>query len=433
MIYNDFRPQRLGEVIGQEAPVRILGNQLRKKSLSNAYLFCGTRGTGKTTIARILAKACNCENPENGEPCMKCEACRLVQGGCPDIIELDGASNNSIEDIRDLICQARGLPLVLKKKVYIIDEAHMLSNSASNALLKTLEEPPEHVVFILCTTERHKILKTIASRCQKMDFRALSIVEIENNIKKILLSKGYQMDDDAIRLIAISGDGSMRDALSELEKCIESGCHRLEDVQKVEGMLSEDAFFEILKMYSEKNIYSMMTVFQAVRLNNLDIKYTKSKMLQILTDKLCILAGGRCIADLNMTAHYQKQVADLTLTNGDCLSLIEALNRDCFDIRYSLVSAMVHSNQVLIPESVTESETQNLRKMGIATSEEKSVQHEDPSQEDQTENYAINAESNLYNDAENPFDDEPDEEDAPVEKAPQITDPFAGFDMPFPL
>ena len=189
-LYRTYRPERFGQMAGQKHITTILMNQVREGQPSHAYLFCGSRGTGKTTTARILAKAINCLHPENGEPCLACDSCRTAAGQNADIIEIDAASNNSVDNVRDLISQAQFAPLQLKYRVFIIDEVHMLSGSAFNALLKTLEEPPEHVVFILATTEPQKLPATIISRCQRFDFHRLTVPEIIGYMQYILKADG---------------------------------------------------------------------------------------------------------------------------------------------------------------------------------------------------------------------------------------------------
>ena len=220
-LYRTYRPARFGEVIGQKHITDTLKNQVATDHTAHAYLFCGTRGTGKTTTARIFARAVNCLSPENGEPCGHCEACRAMQGGYnPDIIEIDAASNNGVDNVRDLIEQVQYATLQLKTRVLIIDEVHMLSSSAFNALLKTLEEPPEHTLFILATTEPQKLLPTIISRCQRYDFHRLSTADITGCLKDVLQKAGASVEEEGLRLIARCADGSMRDALSLTDQCL---------------------------------------------------------------------------------------------------------------------------------------------------------------------------------------------------------------------
>lgn len=220
-LYRQYRPARFAEVIGQEHITTTLKNQVASDRPAHAYLFCGTRGTGKTTSARILARAVNCLSPEDGEPCGKCEACLTTAAeGAADITEIDAASNNSVNDVRDLIENAQYAPLKLRRRVFIIDEVHMLSGAAFNALLKTLEEPPEHILFILATTEPQKLPATIISRCQRFDFHRLSITDIKKTLKSVLAKAGASIEDGGLSLIARAAQGGMRDALSLCDQCL---------------------------------------------------------------------------------------------------------------------------------------------------------------------------------------------------------------------
>ena len=219
-LYREYRPETFSEVIGQDHITTILKNQVREGRISHAYLFCGSRGTGKTTSAKILARAVNCLSPIDGEPCMQCSACRLTKAGSADVIEIDAASNNGVDNVRSLIEQAQFAPLELKYRVFIIDEVHMLSTAAFNALLKTLEEPPAHVLFILATTEPQKLPATIVSRCQRFDFHRLSIAHIVANLSAVLKKAGASIDPNGLRLIARAADGGMRDALSLADQCL---------------------------------------------------------------------------------------------------------------------------------------------------------------------------------------------------------------------
>ena len=216
-----FRPRTFDEVKGQDPIVRTLRNQVRTGRLQHAYLFCGTRGTGKTSVAKILARAVNCEHPENGNPCGQCESCRnIAEGKSMNVIEIDAASNNGVDNIRDIIEEVRYRPTRGKYKVYIIDEVHMLSPGAFNALLKTLEEPPSYVIFILATTEAGRIPVTILSRCQRYDFHRIDVDTITARLRELTGKEGVQAEERALRFIARAGDGSMRDALSLLDRCL---------------------------------------------------------------------------------------------------------------------------------------------------------------------------------------------------------------------
>lgn len=220
-LYRKFRPDNFADVKGQDHIVTTLTNQINASRIGHAYLFCGTRGTGKTTVAKILAKAVNCQHPVNGSPCNECEMCRAIQAGTSmNVIEIDAASNNGVDNIREIREEVTYRPTEGNYKVYIIDEVHMLSTGAFNALLKTLEEPPSYVIFILATTEAHKIPITILSRCQRYDFHRISIDTIADRLTELLHAEGVEAEEKAVRYVAKAGDGSMRDALSLLDQCI---------------------------------------------------------------------------------------------------------------------------------------------------------------------------------------------------------------------
>ena len=220
-LYRKFRPQEFEDVKGQEHIVTTLKNQIKADRIGHAYLFCGTRGTGKTTVAKIFAKAVNCEHPVDGSPCGKCPACQGIAAGTSmNVIEIDAASNNGVDNIRQIREEVSYRPTEGKYKVYIIDEVHMLSAGAFNALLKTLEEPPAYVIFILATTEAHKIPITILSRCQRYDFHRISIDTITDRLAELMRTEQVDVEERALRYVAKAGDGSMRDALSLLDQCI---------------------------------------------------------------------------------------------------------------------------------------------------------------------------------------------------------------------
>lgn len=221
VLYRKYRPQSFSEVIGQDHVVKTLTNSLASKSISHSYLFSGPRGSGKTTIARILAKSINCENLKNSEPCNKCDSCQEITAGKSlDLIEIDAASHTGVDEVRDLISGIKFTPVKSKYKIFIIDECHQLSKSAANALLKTLEEPPAHVIFMLATTESHKMIPTIISRCQRFDFKRLLVSEIIKKLEFILKKENMKFEPSALSLIALNARGSFRDAESLLDKCI---------------------------------------------------------------------------------------------------------------------------------------------------------------------------------------------------------------------
>ena len=247
-LYRKYRPATFAEVVGQEHITTTLQNQIAAGHVAHAYLFCGTRGTGKTSTAKIFARAVNCLSPEHGEPCGRCETCRLsLDPGNPDIVEIDAASNNSVDDVRALIEKAHYAPLNLKVRVFIIDEAHMLTASAFNALLKTLEEPPAHILFILATTEPQKLPATIISRCQRFDFHRLSVRDIAATLRDVLARAGASIDEEGLLLIARTADGGMRDALSLADQCLafcgNSVCAR--DVYDVLGSMEQGFLFDM--------------------------------------------------------------------------------------------------------------------------------------------------------------------------------------------
>ena len=218
-LYRKYRPVRFEDVIGQDHITKTLKNQIKSGKINHSYLFCGSRGIGKTTVARIFAKAINCTNAADGEPCLNCEVCKILSNENLDVVEIDAASNNRVDEIRELREKVKFPPINTKKKVYIIDEVHMLSDSAFNALLKTLEEPPKDVVFILATTEPQKLPATILSRCVRFDFKLLSIDELCKLLKGVFADAGITSDEASIKLIADVAQGSARDLLSIADMC----------------------------------------------------------------------------------------------------------------------------------------------------------------------------------------------------------------------
>ncbi len=256
-LYRQFRPEIFDDMIGQEHIVQALKNQIESGQVSHAYLFCGTRGTGKTSTARVLSRAVNCENPVNSNPCNECESCKSIANGMAiDVIEIDAASNTSVENIRDIRDEVMYPPTMLKYKVYIIDEVHMLSTGAFNALLKTLEEPPEHVIFILATTEYHKVPATILSRCQRFDFKRISSEDIKKRLSYVCQEKNVKIDEEALNVISYAADGSMRDSLAILDKCVSftNGDISGQTVTKILGIADDKTLFEITDAIASNDV-----------------------------------------------------------------------------------------------------------------------------------------------------------------------------------
>ena len=265
-LYRKFRPNEFEDVKGQEHIVTTLKNQIKADRIGHAYLFCGTRGTGKTTVAKIFAKAVNCEHPVEGSPCGECASCRAIAAGSSmNVIEIDAASNNGVDNIREIREEVNYSPTEGRYKVYIIDEVHMLSIGAFNALLKTLEEPPSYVIFILATTEAHKIPITILSRCQRYDFRRISIETISARLYDLMQREGVEAEEKAIRYVAKAADGSMRDALSLLDQCIAFYLGQkltYDHVLEVLGAVDTEIFSALLRKILEKNITGAIALLE---------------------------------------------------------------------------------------------------------------------------------------------------------------------------
>ncbi len=276
VLYRKYRPGSFDDVVGQDHIVRALRGGLSTDKISHAYLFTGPRGTGKTTIARILARSLNCEKPKEGMPCGKCASCQTITAGeAMDIMEIDAASNRGIDEIRALREGVRFAPSSLKYKVFIIDEVHMLTKESFNALLKTLEEPPSHAIFILATTEAHKVLPTIISRCQRYDFKKIQISDVASRLKKIADSEDIKISDDALRLVALASDGCMRDAESLLGQIISFGGNNIEviDVQNILGIADVKIILDFTRSIFEKNRHDAFSIINEFVEGGVDIHH----------------------------------------------------------------------------------------------------------------------------------------------------------------
>ena len=273
-LYREWRPQNFYDIVGQEYITTTIKNQIINKRIAHAYLFCGTRGTGKTTTAKVFAKALNCLDLRNGEPCNKCEMCKKINEGLSiDVIELDAASNNSVDNIRDIIDDVKYPPQEGEYKVYIMDEVHMLSSSAVNAFLKTLEEPPKNVVFILATTDPQKLPITILSRCQRFDFKRINNKEIIGRLRKIVNEQNVSADDKSLSLISRVCDGAMRDALSILDQAISMGEGTLQYdvIIKMLGLITNEHLFNLTNAVIQRNIQKSISIIDDVVAEGKDV------------------------------------------------------------------------------------------------------------------------------------------------------------------
>ncbi len=297
-LYREWRPTSFKDVVEQEHVVKALRYSVSTGRIAHAYLFCGTRGTGKTTMAHILSRAVNCLDPHDGEPCNQCEICReILSGSSVDVLEIDAASNNSVDNVRSIRDEVIYAPTKAKRKVYIIDEVHMLSTGAFNALLKTLEEPPEHVIFILATTEPHKLPATILSRCQRFDFRRISQDSIVGHINKIASSDSVTLDNDAARLIARMSDGAMRDAISLLDQCMSLGRESIsyDDVLSVVGIVNDEFMTGFIGDMLDKNVVKLLQNISSLVSDGRDAAHFVSDLVMYFRNlMICKSTGGKC-------------------------------------------------------------------------------------------------------------------------------------------
>lgn len=363
-IYRKYRPKNFEEVVGQKHIIKILKNQISKGNIAHAYLFCGTRGTGKTSTAKIFARAVNCTNPVDGNPCNECEVCKgILDQSIMDVVEMDAASNNSVEDIRDLRERVKYLPSKGQKKVYIIDEVHMLSKGAFNAFLKTLEEPPEHLVFILATTEAEKIPATILSRCQRYDFKRIRTEDMVGNMKQIAEKMEMNIEDRALRLIANNADGAMRDALSILDQFAtfaQSGEEiTYEYMTEILGLVNQDLIFDLVDAMIDKDLVSVLNQVNFVVQNGKDIQqfirdlmmhFRNLIMIQLETDLHGLLESTE-----ESKARYKAQgdrMNMIALTRSiESISKIEQDAKYAEQPRVILETGLIHMVEFLFKEN----------------------------------------------------------------------------------
>ena len=320
-LYREFRPKSFDEMIGQDYIIKTLKNQILMNRVTHAYLFCGPRGTGKTSTAKIFAKAVNCTHTNDGNPCDKCAECVALSESNTDIVEIDAASNNRVEEIRDLREKVAFPPMIGKYKVYIIDEVHMLTDSAFNALLKTLEEPPKHVIFILATTEIHKLPATILSRCTRFDFKLLSQQTLVSHLKTIFDKKGIQYDDKSLHLIARAGEGSVRDMLSIADSVASFCDYKLscDKTEEVLGLSDKDAIKNILTSIMNNDVNELFTSIHRALGQGKNIQVLCKEMADFIKNLIMIKVG---ISDYSI----------LDIMPGDYAGYLSMANQ--FDIAY---------------------------------------------------------------------------------------------------
>ena len=336
-LYRKFRPITFSELVGQEHITRTLRNQIMADRVGHAYLFNGGRGTGKTSSAKILARAINCLNPKDGEPCNECEICKgALNGSLTDIVEMDAASNNSVEDIRSIREEVNFLPTKAKYRVYIIDEVHMLSTGAFNALLKTLEEPPEHVKFILATTEPQKLPATILSRCQRFDFKRISDEDIIKRLKIVCEESGIEISKGALKIIAILSEGAMRDALSILERCVQDGENKIDEdkIKDLVGIPKITYVHGITEAIIEYDIDKALNAMDEILNQGKDLNNFLWEIIKYVKDILIYKSSGK--TDLYSEEEVQniKNIAE-KVTKEKLVDLIYKLSNLENDIKWS--------------------------------------------------------------------------------------------------
>lgn len=302
-LYRKYRPSNFDEVVGQTHIIQTLKNAIIQNRIAHAYLFCGPRGTGKTSIAKIFAKTLNCTNSQDA-PCGVCENCKMAANGShPDIIEIDAASNNGVDEVRNLIDKVKYAPMQGKYKIYIIDEVHMMTSGAFNALLKTIEEPPAHVIFIFATTEPNKVLPTIISRCQRFDFNKVSVNDIKYRLSVVCKNEGIEIDQDGLTLIAQLADGGMRDALSILDQCVAYCTSHIDvnDIRKIYGVITSEDIGQLFSSVYKKDVDSFIKDIQKYSDMGMDIKRLTADFIHMLKDSLILdySENSTLVSDMN--------------------------------------------------------------------------------------------------------------------------------------
>lgn len=350
-LYRKYRPQTFEEVIGQDHIVKTLINQIKSDKIGHAYLFCGSRGTGKTSTAKIFAKAINCLNPKNGSPCLECEVCKALAGNNMDVLEIDAASNNGVDEIRDLREKVKYPPVNGKYKVYIIDEVHMLSPSAFNALLKTLEEPPSYAVFVLATTEVHKIPATILSRLLRFDFGLVSVKELSELVNKIFEKENILSEEEAVEIIARAGEGSVRDTLSIADRCVSYSQEKLtyKNVVDILGTTEKESLANISEAILSSDLGLSLSRLDDVLSSGKSPLVLSKDLISYFRDLLVINtlenAKKMVVANENVYEIMKKQATDENYNR--IITAITSLSEVEAELRYSISPRIVLETAII--------------------------------------------------------------------------------------
>lgn len=353
-LYRKYRPSNFDEVVGQQPIIQTLKNAIVQNRIAHAYLFCGPRGTGKTSIAKIFAKTLNCED-ESNKPCGKCINCKMVQNGShPDIIEIDAASNNGVDEVRNLIDKVKYAPMQGKYKVYIIDEVHMMTTGAFNALLKTIEEPPAHVVFILATTEPNKVIPTIISRCQRFDFNKVSQKDIEKRLSIVCKEEKIEIDSEAISLIAQLADGGMRDSLSILDQCIAycSSNITVDNVREIYGVLTTSDIGKLFEHLYAHEVDALIQQIQECSDKGMDLKRLTSDFITLLKESIILDYSSNS----QLVSNTHKEVIEKYLLKSPSPFRFNVLNElmDVFN-KYNYASNVLDYLETALLKSISNS------------------------------------------------------------------------------
>lgn len=369
-LYRKYRPRVFEEVVGQDHIVKTLINQIKFEKISHAYLFTGSRGTGKTSIAKIFARAINCTNLKNGSPCGECEVCKSLEGTNIDVLEIDAASNNSVDEIRELREKVKYPPVVGRYKVYIIDEVHMLSISAFNALLKTLEEPPQQTVFVLATTEVHKLPATILSRCIRFDFKLVPLDILTGHLKNILNKENVKFDDTAVNVIARAGEGSVRDTLSIADRCVSFAGDDLtyQKVIDVLGVSEREVLINVTNLILKKDIGTALTELDKVLSSGKSPLVFSNDLISYFRDLLLIYSlkeKSREIVVVKDDVFAQMKTQAVAENYAEILKAIEVLSSVEQELRYSAQPRIVLETAIIkiINESSLERRVEKLEEM----------------------------------------------------------------------